>query len=166
MEETKNMKSQSLARESELTTCKTEIVNLNTILEKQKECNEYRNFLLITILLMIVFCRALNNKLILLKDALQRIRKSREALKNKLKIAKTVRNCDDDLKARTNDVQKMDHLLRQTIHVLQLEVEKLNRKMQYKENIIKKLLQDQLKVAGHKQHHAKGRFTSGKPPSN
>lgn len=94
--------------------------------------------------------RALNNKINLLKDAVRRTIRSKENMKSKLK-ARMFHTHDAMMKS--SDVDKWQEMLRQKsmqIHSLKVahanEVEKLTRKVRYKDEIVKKLLQDQLKM--------------------
>ena len=132
--EAKELKVQLTQREEELKKSQAEVQSLNLVLDKQKECNE-----------------ALNNKISLLKAAVEHLRRSREGLKRQLKMG-SYQGHHQGPSVDQGQLQKWQEMLRQKAMQMQAmqmqhaaEMEKLTRRLQYKESVVKKLLQDQLK---------------------
>lgn len=103
------------------------------------------------LIISFLISRALNNKITLLKDAVHRLRRSREQLKSKIKVHRQPAP-HPAVEIRPHDLEKWQEMLRQKsmqMHSMQIahasQIEKMSRKLQYKEGIVKKLLQDQVK---------------------
>lgn len=98
--------------------------------------------------------RALNNKIVLLKDGVERLRRSRDSIKRQIRSAPVRHSHPQEVAGGVDpsELQKWQDMLRQKSMQMQSmqmahagQMEKLSRKLQYKEGIVKKLLQDQLK---------------------
>lgn len=122
-------------------------------------CSQSRRFQIIYLQLFSLFYyRAMNNKITLLKEAIEKLRRSRETLKRQVRtIEHHQRHHADNTTTMHGDhtsgqIQKWQEMLRQKsmqMHSMQVthadQIGKLTRKLQYKENVMKKLMQDQLK---------------------
>lgn len=113
---------------------KEELKKINSIVEKQKECNEI-----------------LNEKNHTLRQNLHHIRSSREQLKSRLKKSRNQEGEPSNTWTDLNKVQGMIHQRESQIQTLQMrhvsEIEEIKRKLQQRDETLRKVLNDKVDKA-------------------